>query len=60
MFNRITNMHLTEYLNRVRVLHAKQELNDPDNKATTLQIATKHGFNSLNTFYRALKKCNLS
>ena len=60
LFNRITNMHLTEYLNRVRVLHAKQELNDPDNKATTLQIATKHGFNSLNTFYRALKKCNLS
>ena len=60
LFNRITNMHLTEYINRVRVLHAKQELNNPDNKATTLQIATKHGFNSLNTFYRALKKCNLS
>lgn len=56
LFNRITNMHLTEYLNRVRILRVKQELDDPQNTETILQTATKHGFNSLNTFYRAMKK----
>ena len=58
LFNHCVNMHLTEYMNRVRILHAKQDLDDANNTETILQIATKHGFNSLNTFYRALKKYN--
>ncbi len=58
LFNHITNMHLTEYLNRVRILHTKLDLDDPNNTETILQVATKHGFNSLNTFYRAMKKYN--
>lgn len=57
MFNRITGMHLNEYVNRLRVRLALPRLATAGRNETVLQIATDCGFNSLNTFYRTLRRC---
>lgn len=57
MFNRVTGMHLKEYLNRLRLQLALPRLSANDRSETVLKIATDCGFNSLNTFYRTLHTC---
>ncbi len=56
MFNRVTGMHLKEYVNRLRIQKARLLLEDPSRPQTVLQIASDCGFNSLNTFYRTLRR----
>ncbi|MBQ8879514.1 MAG: helix-turn-helix domain-containing protein [Clostridia bacterium] len=55
MINRAFGMNLREYLNRVRVSAAKLERQKNPNKAI-YKIAEECGFESENTFYRALKR----
>lgn len=55
MFNRVTGMHLKEYLNRARLRLVRERIEKNDGKDTVLEIATECGFNSLSSYYRALK-----
>ena len=57
MFNRVTGMHLKEYVNRLRIQLALPRLALADRNETVLKIASDCGFNSLNTFYRTLRRC---
>ena len=56
MFNRVMGVHLKDYVNRQRLQRAKERLDRADRQETVLKIASDCGFNSLNTFYRALRK----
>ena len=56
MFNRVTGMHLKDYVNRLRLQRAKARLDSKNRSETVLEIASDCGFNSLNTFYRALRR----
>lgn len=54
LFNKFTGMHLREYLNRLRVERvAMYKKEHPDESISRIAFAC--GFNSLNTYYRALK-----
>ena len=53
IFNRYMGMSLHDYINSVRI-HKLQQLNAVSLKIT--QLAPQCGFDSLNTYYRALKK----
>jgi AraC-like DNA-binding protein len=57
LFNRYTNMHFRDYVNRLRIVNIRSLLEDKkaDNNTIT-EIALSNGFDSLNTFYRAMKK----
>lgn len=54
LFNKYTGMHLRKYLNRMRVEHVIQMHKEHPDTAIG-QIAISCGFNSLSTFYRAVK-----
>jgi len=57
LFNKYTNTHLRDYINRLRVDRVKELLEDKQyNNDTITAIAMGCGFESLNTFYRAMKK----
>lgn len=53
IFKKYTSMGLRDYINMLRISKARQ-LNDGTHKV--LDIALRCGFDSLNTYYRALKK----
>ena len=55
MFSSYSGENFNSYLNRIRVIKVKEELNKND-KRTVLDIAFSNGFDSANTFYRAYKK----
>lgn len=54
LFNKFTGMHLRKYLNRMRVERVLQTHKEHPEQSVG-QIALHCGFNSLNTFYRAMK-----
>ena len=54
LFNKFTGMHLRKYLNRLRVERVLQTHKEHPEQSVG-QIALHCGFNSLNTFYRAMK-----
>ena len=57
LFNEYLGMHFREYINRLRVDLALGMLADKEkNGETVLSISGKCGFDSPNTFYRAMKK----
>ena len=56
LFNRVMGIHLKDYVNRQRLQKAKARLDRTDRRETVLKIASDCGFNSLNTFYRALRR----
>lgn len=60
MFNRVMGIHLKDYVNRQRLQKARERLERSDRRETVLKIASDCGFNSLNTFYRALRKYDTS
>jgi AraC-like DNA-binding protein len=57
-FNKNVGCNLHTYVNNVRIDNALLDLNNPENKDSITQIAFKHGFNSLATFYRVLQRKN--
>lgn len=57
LFNEYTGSHFRDYVNRLRIERAAYYLSEKDKtKDTVPDIAARCGFDSLNTFYRALKK----
>lgn len=57
LFNKYTDMHFRDYVNRLRISDIKNLLdNKKDNYNTVAEIAFNNGFDSLNTYYRAMKK----
>lgn len=52
-FKKYTNVRFVDYLNEIRISHAKELLNTTDE--TIMDIAKQVGFNSRNTFYRVFK-----
>lgn len=56
LFNRVMGIHLKDYINRQRLQKAKARLERTDRWETVLKIASDCGFNSLNTFYRAMRR----
>lgn len=57
LFNEYLGMHFRDYINRQRVDMALTMLADKEkNSETVLSISGKCGFDSLNTFYRAMNK----
>ena len=57
LFNEYLGAHFRDYINRARVMLALDKLADKEkNSETVLSIAGKCGFDSPNTFYRAMKK----
>ena len=56
MFNDAIGMHLKDYINRLRMQKAITRLENAESKETVLKIALECGFNSVNTFYRALRR----
>ena len=56
MFNRVTGMHLKDYINRARLRLVRERVEKNDAGGTVLEIATECGFNSLSSYYRALKE----
>ena len=55
MFSAYTGENFNSYINRLRVINAKAELEKGDGRKV-LDIALENGFDSANTFYRAYKK----
>lgn len=61
LFNKYTNMHFCDYVNRLRIANIKDLLiNKRINNNTIIEIALNNGFDSMNTYYRAMKKFNNS
>ena len=52
-FKKYTNVRFVDYLNEIRISHAKELLDTTDE--TIMDIAKQVGFNSRNTFYRVFK-----
>ena len=57
LFNRFTGMHLRNYLNNLRVEKVNKLL-ESDKTLTVTNAVFACGFNSLNTYYRALRRKN--
>ena len=55
LFSACTGVRFTDYVNRLKILRAKELLDKNDGKRV-LDIAFDCGFESANTFYRAYKK----
>jgi AraC-like DNA-binding protein len=49
-------MTFSEYVNQLRLTHARQLLADQDSKLTIAAIALDSGFNSTETFYRSFRE----
>lgn len=56
IFNKAMGIHFKDYVNRLRIQKAKARLDKPNRTETVLTIAQECGFNSLNSFYRALNR----
>ena len=55
LFNKLTGMNLREYINRRRI-NAYFRLKDEHPREAVCSLAESCGFNSMNTFYRVLRK----
>ena len=56
LFNKIAGMNLNEYINRVRIRKVLESRERLSNKYTLKEIVLRCGFNSMETYYRVLKK----
>ena len=56
LFNRMAGMNLNEYINRVRVRKVLELRERLESKYTLREIVLRCGFNSMETYYRVLKK----
>lgn len=55
-FNRMAGVNLSEYVNRVRIGKVLEQKKTLEKKYTLQEIALRCGFNSMETYYRVLKK----
>ena len=53
-FRKVTNIGVSEYVTRLRIMHARELLRDTDKSVT--DIALECGFNNISNFYRLYKK----
>ena len=58
LFNRMAGVNLNEYVNRVRIRKVLELKKDFEKKYTLKEIVLRCGFNSMETYYRVLKKYN--
>lgn len=59
LFNRMAGANLSEYVNRVRIRKVLENRNTLEKKYTLKEIVLRCGFNSMETYYRVLKKYKL-
>lgn len=55
-FKKHVGCTFVEYVQNLRIQNILLQMDDPNNKKSTTVLAFENGFNSLATFYRALKK----
>ena len=53
-FRKVTNIGFSEYVTRLRIMHARELLRNTDRSVT--DIAMECGFNNISNFYRLYKK----
>ena len=53
-FRKVTNISFSEYVTRLRIMHARELLRDPEKSVT--EAALECGFNNISNFYRLYKK----
>ncbi len=56
LFNRMAGVNLNEYVNRVRIRKVLENRSRLEKKYTLKEIVLRCGFNSMETYYRVLKK----
>jgi len=56
LFNRMFGVNLSEYVNRVRIRKVVETRKQLEKKYTLKEIVRRCGFNSMETYYRVLKK----
>ena len=56
LFNKVAGMNLNEYINRVRIRKVLESRERLEAKYTLKEIVLRCGFNSMETYYRVLKK----
>ena len=56
LFNKTVGTNLNEYVNRIRIRKVLEMKNQYGKKYTLKEIVTRCGFNSMETYYRVLKK----
>ena len=56
LFNKMAGMNLNEYINRVRIRKVLESRGRLESKYTLKEIVLRCGFNSMETYYRVLKK----
>lgn len=56
LFNRMFGVNLSEYVNRVRIRKVMETRKQLEKKYTLKEIVRRCGFNSMETYYRVLKK----
>ena len=58
LFNKTAGVNLNEYVNRVRIQKVLESRKSLEKKYTLKEIVLRCGFNSMETYYRVLKKYN--
>lgn len=53
-FRKVTNISFSEYVTRLRIMHARELLRDPEKSVT--EAALECGFHNISNFYRLYKK----
>lgn len=53
-FRKVTNISFSDYVTRLRIMHARELLRDTDKSVTEIALAC--GFNNISNFYRLYKK----
>ena len=56
LFNRLAGEHLNDYINRIRIQQVLMEKQKLGQKYTLRGLVQRAGFNSIETYYRALKR----
>lgn len=56
LFNRMAGVNLNEYVNRVRICKVIEQKKALEKRYTLKEIVLRCGFNSMETYYRVLKK----
>ncbi|MBE7078425.1 MAG: helix-turn-helix domain-containing protein [Clostridiales bacterium] len=56
LFNRMAGINLNEYVNRIRIRKVLENKSLMEKKYTLKEIVLRCGFNSMETYYRVLKK----
>lgn len=56
LFNRMAGVNLSEYVNRIRIGKVLEQKKTLEKKYTLKEIVLRCGFNSMETYYRVLKK----